>query len=311
MGANTRTYKFALGHALLALASEGRDAATLTEIAVPYSLAIAQHSQHYPQAPRVEGLREADYLSVVAEEATASISAGVPTERLVQATVQSIPGMVMTKFHNLRGGDGVPRRFYDAPDRQAGNLVRFTPDLLEVAQSTHASVLQQELDTRWALVESAFDAEIGSSVVRAGLLVSDDSELVLDLVRRAPVAQTRGALIGFQYGRCFYCRTSLDALLADVHVDHVYPYSLMTSGSWRGPDLNGVWNLVVACAPCNLAKSNRTPTEAEVRRLIERNEAILTSPHPLKRTVSLLLSSGGHSSSTFYHWVDDLANHRD
>lgn len=156
----------------------------------------------------------------------------------------------------------------------------------------------------------SFDAEIGSSLVRAGLLVSTDSELVLDLVRRAPVGQTRAALIGFQYGRCFYCRTSLDNLLAGVHVDHVYPYSLMTSGSWLGPDLNGVWNLVVACAPCNLAKSNRIPTETEVRRLIERNEAILASPHPLRRTVSLLLSSGGHSASSFYRWVDDLAQLR-
>jgi 5-methylcytosine-specific restriction endonuclease McrA len=311
MGANTRTYKFALGHALLALAAEGRDSATLAEIAVPYSLAIAQHSQQYPQAPRAGSLGEADYLSIVAQEADDTLTAGAATERLMAATVRSMPGMVMSKFHNLRGTDGVPRPFYEMPDRSAGSLVRFTPDLRQVAQSPYMPVLQQELVTRWALVESAFDADIGSSLVRSGLLVSDDSELVLDLVRRAPVAQTRPAPIGFQYGRCFYCRTPLDGLLVDVHVDHVYPYSLMTTGAWRGPDLNGVWNLVVACAPCNPAKSNRTPTEAEGRRLIQRNEAILASPHPLKRTVSLLLNSWGHSSTSFYRWVDDLAHFRD
>jgi hypothetical protein len=38
----------------------------------------------------------------------------------------------------------------------------------------------------------------------------------------------------------------------------------MKSGAWIGPDLNGVRNLVVACAPCNLAKSARLPQPTEV-----------------------------------------------
>nr|WP_028478317.1 HNH endonuclease domain-containing protein [Nocardia sp. CNY236] len=42
-----------------------------------------------------------------------------------------------------------------------------------------------------------------------------------------------------------------------VQVDHVFPFIWMNTGSWRGPNLNHVWNLVLACAPCNLAKSGR------------------------------------------------------
>ncbi len=303
MGANSRTYKFALGHALLTLAAQGRDSATLAEIALPYSLAMAEHAQEYPQAPKAGNLGEEDYLQVLATEAAATLASGVPTERLVDATTKSMPGMVMTKFHNLRGMDGVPHRFYDMPERGASGLVRFTTYLTEVGTSVHMSVLGEELGTRWSLVESAFDAEIGAALVREGVLVDAAGVMLLDPVRRAPVARARQALIGFQHGRCFYCHTRIDDVNVDAHVDHVYPYSLMKTGVWAGPNLNGVWNLVVACAPCNLSKSNRPPSGGEIQRLVERNQAILTSPYPLKRAVQLLLTQRGNTPASFYEWV--------
>ncbi len=76
-----------------------------------------------------------------------------------------------------------------------------------------------------------------------------------------------------------------------VHVDHVYPHALTTRPGWRGPDLNGVWNLVVACAACNLQKTDRLPSGEEVGRLLARNVAILRSPHSLRK--SILLAAGG------------------
>lgn len=58
-------------------------------------------------------------------------------------------------------------------------------------------------------------------------------------------------------------------------------------------DLDAVWNLAPAHASCNTQKSNRLPTRAEIVRLGERNEAIMLSPHPLRRTLELSLSLRG------------------
>ncbi len=46
---------------------------------------------------------------------------------------------------------------------------------------------------------------------------------------------------------------------------------------------------MVACTACHLAKSNRRPTEAQVQALDARNEAIMASPHPLKRSLQLTM----------------------
>ena len=99
-----------------------------------------------------------------------------------------------------------------------------------------------------------------------------------------------------------------------IAVDHVYPFSLMQRESWRGPNLNEVWNLVLAHGSCNSAKSNRLPTEGEVQRLLARNEAIIGSPHPLRRALETLMtgstSAAVSSQATrlaFLHSVDAAA----
>ena len=308
MGANTRTYKFALGHALLTAAESGRDSLTLNELAIPYALSMAEHAVNAPQAPGIDSLGEKDYLTVVAEEARESLLQEMPTERLLQATVKSMPGMVMQKFHNLRGTDGIPLEFYSISGSESRSVVTLAPELVTIANDSASGLLREELQTRWALVESAFDSEIGTSLVGKGVELTSDADWLLETVRRAPVAQAKPALVGFQHGRCFYCHEVLSNLDASVHVDHVYPFSLMRTGVWAGPDLNAVWNLVVAHAECNLIKSNRLPTTDEVRQLIDRNEAILSSPHPLRRTLQLLVGNTAESRRGFYTRLDHLAN---
>jgi hypothetical protein len=306
MGANTRTYKFALGHALLSLAGEGRESVTLRELAAPYALAMVDHAQAYPQAPQADGLGERDYLRILRDESEATLVSGEPTDRLLDATVRTIPGMVMVKFHNLKGEDGIPHRFYTVEGRADDSRVVFTPALTAVASDGQTSLLRDELTDRWRLVETAFDADIGRSLIRGGVAVSEDGVFVVEQVRRAPVARSRGALIGFQHGRCFYCVAPIDNL-GLAHVDHVYPFALMKWRGWSGPDLNAVWNLVVACSECNLRKSDRLPTAAEVQRLIERNDAILGSPHPLRRAIQLTMGDSAGDPHAFYRAVDALA----
>jgi hypothetical protein len=63
--------------------------------------------------------------------------------------------------------------------------------------------------------------------------------------------------------RCFYCERSLDA---DVmrHVDHVIPWSFLLSDE--------LWDLVLSCAPCNMAKSDVLPARPFLSKLVALNE---------------------------------------
>jgi 5-methylcytosine-specific restriction endonuclease McrA len=313
MGANSRTYKFALGSALLSVAKDGREAVSLAELAKPYALALARRAKRYPQGPAQAALGETDYLSILKAESEATLSSGSATERLISASVATMPGMVMQKFHNLRAFGEIPHRFYEVTGRGKDQVVQLTPELTQVAQKS--ALLQEELDARWSIVEISFDVGIGRSLMDRGVVLSTDGDQILQApFGRTSVTSARAALSGFQHGRCFYCNEPLTSLPRAVHVDHFYPIALTRTGSWKGPDVNGIWNLVVACSACNLNKSTRLPTQDEVRSLIDRNEAVMTSPHPLKRTLEMTMSMPNGPSAVspaarlaFIQAVDNLA----
>lgn len=300
MGANVRTYKFPLGAALLELARSGREAVPLTELATAYATLLVNRDGNFPQAPESQSLGQKDFLSVLARERNPSQAAGRPTEALVDAAAKSIPDMVMRKFHNLPGQGEVAHKFYELEGRGRHKIVRLTPDLQAVAGDSSA-VLSDELNARWRIVEASFDAGIGRSLL-GGLTFDEETEQLVVAAKRVSLTSLRASIDGFQYGRCFYCRDPLGDLNGpDIHVDHVFPFKWMTTGTWRGPDLNGVWNLVLAHGPCNRDKWFRNPTDDEITRLIARNDAIAESPVPLRRTLEIAMSASGPGAASKRH----------
>ncbi|MBT1192571.1 HNH endonuclease [Rhodococcoides kroppenstedtii] len=301
MGANSRTYKFALGSALLDFGREGRDSITLNELGQAYARHLLARDGGAAQAPTSSRMSDTDFLAVLEREREESVAIRQPTEKLVDAATRAIPLMVMQKFHNLRDIGQVAHTFYRLEGRGRDRHVRLTPALRDVA--AESSGLTSELGARWSIVEASFDAEIGRRLLESGVELGADLTDVVVPIRRVPVTGLRSAIAGFQHGRCFYCRMPLAESAAnggddpyagrDVHVDHVVPYSWMKSGSWRGPNLNHLWNLVLACASCNLRKSARQPTASELETLLERNNAIANSPHPLRRTIDITMSASG------------------
>jgi hypothetical protein len=159
MGANSRTYKFALGSALLEAATEGRPEILLRDLAVPYAMGLVRHLDQAPQAPSNTTVGDADFLTVATREAAESLRLGSPTEELLTAAMRSMPAMVMQKFHNLRGGVELPHRFYELTGSARERVVRLTDQLREVALSEQAASLQGELAARWSIVETSFAAE--------------------------------------------------------------------------------------------------------------------------------------------------------
>lgn len=59
--------------------------------------------------------------------------------------------------------------------------------------------------------------------------------------------------------RCQYCGTKLPA--GELTYDHVIPRSQGGKTEWH--------NIVSSCVPCNAAKANRTPAQAEMRLLVK------------------------------------------
>lgn len=288
MGANDRTYKFALGSALLEAAADGRTDIPLRELAVPYAMGLVRRMGAAPQARPETVRRPTDYLAVAEAEAAESLRIGSPTERLLAESVKSMSEMVMQKFHNLRGAGQVPHYFYEVTGTPRERIVRLSADLRAVAASEQAAVLRGELDARWSIVETSFATDIGGSLMNEGVAVDLASLRVTDKLRRRSVTGVTEAVIGFQHGRCLICAEPLTPDADEIAVDHVFPFSAMDRYRLT-VDLDAIWNLAPAHAACNLRKSNRPPEAAELAELARRNEAIMGSPHPLRRTLELTL----------------------
>jgi hypothetical protein len=103
-------------------------------------------------------------------------------------------------------------------------------------------------------------------------------------LRRRAVTSCRDALNGYQKGCCFYC--SRACLIGEIDVDHFLPRALQTRGV--AANLDGVWNLVLACVDCNRGVDGKfigVPALQFLGRLHRRNEFFIGSHHPLCETL--------------------------
>lgn len=283
-GRNVASYKFALAKSLLELAPSGKTVITLEDLAEPYSRYITEHLK----------LAETQTTSLSSRflDACSSFNAGeISKAKLIDNTVRLGFGNVIDAFHNLSSGE-TPVRFFTDERKGAARGIILTDELYELLQIAHAGNLPSEVEARWRLVESAWDLKIPSK------LISYDStqELLFavnDLRRRINVTSARDALNGYQKGKCFYSFANISIIsgsenLADV--DHFFPYRLFDDI----PNINGVWNLVLASKECNRGengKFDRLVDTKYLERLYNRNEFLITSHHPLRQT--LMHQTGG------------------
>tara|TARA_B100000315_G_C14361650_1_gene488744 strand:+ start:47 stop:556 length:510 start_codon:yes stop_codon:yes gene_type:complete len=104
---------------------------------------------------------------------------------------------------------------------------------------------------------------------------------------RIGVTSAKNALNGYQKGRCFYCFDWISVVSGDENlgqVDHFFPHHLKSHGF---KNLDGIWNLVLACKDCNgsSGKSGQIPHEKYLTRLNKRNNYLISSHHPLRETL--------------------------
>jgi hypothetical protein len=121
-------------------------------------------------------------------------------------------------------------------------------------------------------------------------------------MRRTPITGARAALSGYQKGHCFYCFRSFSLVgPKPPEVDHFFPHSLKSAGL---RNLDGVWNLVLACWLCNRGKGGKSDCVPKIRlleRLCTRNEFLISSHHPLRET---LIAQTGANEATRRQFLD-------
>jgi len=284
-GRNVASYKFALAKSLLKLASQGKEEIPLGELAVPFSQNICEHLE---EVDRQGTFRSSKFL-----DACRYYNAGYINEtELVTATEVLGFKNVIDAFHVVGGGE-VPTRFFLDERRLSLGGIRLTDEVLQLAQSPEVGSLTAEAEARWRLVEEAWSKEAaGEQVV---VLYDAPREILVPALtgKRKTLTGVRPALNGYQKGHCFYCYGSITVVNSDV--DHFLPHSLMARG--MPVDLDGVWNLVLACQDCNRGSNGKfasIPHARYLKRLSRRNEFLIGSHHPLRET--LILATGANES---------------
>lgn len=298
-GRNSATYKFALAKSILELGADGEEEVPLERLAVPFAASICTHLR---DAPRQATRRSSRFLDTCRQ-----FNEGTATEaQLHDATVRLAFNNVIDAFHVVGSGD-IPVRFFVDERNTSLRGIRLTSQLLGLAGAP-AQQASAETEMRWRLVETAWSLEIDSSLIA----YDDDTGLLLPSTRRKALGSARDALNGYQKGRCFYCYrpigTTPGALdLADV--DHLLPHVLQRMGFAK--NLDQVWNLVLACAPCNRGpggKFDSIPAITYLARLARRNEYLIGSHHPLRETLLLQTGVDAATRRRFLQSMFDLAS---
>ena len=188
-------------------------------------------------------------------------------------------------------------------ERRFNKGIRLTDNLFKLfyVYDNSAKDLNQETESRWNLVEKAWELNINKNLIAVEFDQGTKQLFTQDTKhRRTNITTSRGALNGYQKSRCFYCFkeisiSSVDDLLADV--DHFFPHLLKpqvaTAGCCRPVNVDGVWNLVLSCPECNRGENGKfaqVPSLELLERLHTRNEYLIGSHHPLRET--LIMQTG-------------------
>lgn len=277
-GRNVASYKFALAKSLYELDKSSNDLISLEELAEPFSRHLCEHLRHTPKQITANSSKFIDSCNAYNEGA-------VSKDMLITTTVKLGFNNVIDAFHNVNNEEIAKRFFLD--ERKANKGIRLTDNFFSLRKTLQFENFESETEARWRLVEQAWKMRVSRSLIA----VEYDKELktlfTIDTARRVDITSCRDSLNGYQKGHCFYCHDYISvekksAQLADV--DHFFPWVLNDTIN----NVNGVWNLVLACKDCNRGKggkSAKVPNIDLVTQLHKRNEYFINSHLPIRETL--------------------------
>lgn len=277
-GRNVATYKFALAKALLEIDPRAGQLIKLSDLAPSFSGHIAEHL-------KIAGKQTTSASSKFIDACRSYNSGEIGKDKLVDTTVRLGFNNVIDAFHVV-GGEDVPKRFF-VDERAQNQGIRITDEFSSLVAGMETANLNQEVESRWRLVETAWELGVSRGLIGIDYDFETESLFSVDRSRRRKqVTSSRGALNGYQKGRCFYCFRPISITAnCDTDVDHFFPHTLKQFGFSA---IDGVWNLVLSCRDCNRGTSGklaRVPSLTLLARLSRRNEFLIGSHHPLRETL--------------------------
>lgn len=309
-GRNVASYKFALAKALLELAAKGKTIITLEELAEPFSRYICEH---IAVAPKQATSQNSRFLQACKDYNEGRID----HQKLIDTTVSLGFNNVIDAFHVVNSRV-IPEEFYIKDYQTGSKKIILTDSIFNLLELPYAENFSIETESRWNLVEKAW--ELGVSRNLLNVRYDDISQMffVDSAFRRKDVTSARGALNGYQKGKCFYCFDDITVSEDKTNtcdVDHFFPHALQPV--FPDINLNGVWNLVLACPECNRGEDGKfakIPAVEYLTRLHRRNEFLISSHHPLRDTIMAQTGMTEADRRTFLANVDqraiDVAIHR-
>lgn len=278
-GQNTACYKFALAQSLLEFASEKSTQISFNDLGERYAAHICNHLQTL----NIQGVNPSNSFLAACSKFN---DGEIDKDRLIETTKTTGFRYVFDAFHNVKGAK-LPVKFYSV-DKNRKQLV-LSDDLLELSSLGQFPSLAEEVDSRWSLVEAGWRMKINNRILRINYDSEQRSFYENDSLKRTNVTSARSALNGYQKGHCFYCFNTVDIRSGSQHlaeVDHFIPH--MLKGYLPDANLDGVWNLVLACKNCNRGhrgKFEKVPKLHLLERLHQRNSFLINSHHPLRETL--------------------------
>jgi hypothetical protein len=295
-GRNVASYKFALAASLLDLTPASGDLIRLEELAVPFARHIRQHLSHSDK----QGTSSS---SKFLDACRGANSGDMNESELIETTARLGFVNVIDAFHVV-GGDDVPLRFF-VDERNSHGGIRVTDSFSRLMETVQFSNLTPENEARWRLVETAWELNLPAGLLSVNYDKEKESLFVVDGAnRRKAVTEARDALNGYQKGRCFYCCCPVSLSSAEVpEVDHLFAHKLKELG--LNINLDGIWNLVLACSTCNGAgeKWDKMPALRFLEKLSQRNEFLISSHHPLRET---LMSQAGPTENDRHDFLQSV-----
>lgn len=302
-GRNVASYKFALAEALLDLASNGKSIITLDELAEPYAKHLCEHLKI---APKQTTSHKSRFLAACKEFNEGKVT----HDQLISTTVQLGFNNVIDAFHNVNNAE-IPIKFYDKEYNGESKKIVLTDEIYKLKELPFSNNFAVETESRWNLVETAWELGISRNLLSINYDDAKNTSFVVDSFRRKTVTSVRGALNGYQKGKCFYCYDNInvsDEIDNTCDVDHFFPHILQR----EMPEINldGVWNLVLTCRDCNRGSNGkfaRVPEVKYLNRLYKRNEYLISSHHPLRETIIRQTGRTPQERAAFLRYVDKRA----
>ncbi len=281
-GKNSATYKFAFAKALLELIDHQKTKISLEELSIPFANSIVEHLKKTDKQGNATSSKFLDGCRNF-------IKGEITEDNLFHLTEKYGFVNVIDAFQNVNGGT-IPKLFYEKDFALGKKEIVITDNLLEIKEKFQFRNLEQEVEARWSLVETAWNLKINPNLLEVkydennSLFFIEES----DLMKRIDITSVRDALSGYQKGKCFYSFQDISITKNDGNVcavDHFLPHINKAAHAKAEVNINGVWNLVLADSKVNAQKSAKIPEERYLKRLFKRNEFYIESKHPLAETI--------------------------